>query len=187
MGGINKDSGVERSEQDIQAYSTVGFMDTEMRFNCQKFAEAFQKDISEEARKRLWAYYKTRKTIDAIRLLGLTGSCEEFQKRLRQIAKRIGASSIKELFGWKASNRTKKIDAEFLKRLIEKQEYRCALSGVVLTPDEAELDHTVPFEQGGRHTKANVQWVHKEVNRMKSQMRQVEFVEWCRKVAAWQR
>jgi hypothetical protein len=187
MGDGSKDSRIKCTQQDSSSGKTFMFMETEMRFNSQESAVAFQNDISEEARKRVWAYYKTRNTTDAIRLLGLVGSEDEFQKRLRQIVKRLGAASIRELFGWKAKARTNKVDAEFLKRLIERQDYRCALSGVVLTPDEAELDHTVPFEQGGKHTRANVQWVHREVNRMKAQMRQVEFVEWCRKVAAWQR
>lgn len=165
--------------------ATIVYMDTEMRFGSVEFAQAFTTQISEEAKQRVWAYYVTRNTTNAIRLLGLKGSRGVFTERLGGIVRQLGAATKQELFGWRKPS-TRKVDSVFLKQLIETQEYRCALSGVVLTPDEAELDHVVPFEQGGAHTKDNVQWVHRDINRMKSQMRQVEFVEWCRKVAAWQ-
>lgn len=185
MGECGKNSKQVGDESKQQDCKTVMFLDTEMRFSSKEFAEAFTTKISEAARKRIWAYYKTRKTTDAIRLLGLNGSQKQFSSRLNDIIHTIGAKSKEDLFGWKERSQTNKVDPEFLKRLIEKQEYRCALSGVVLTPDEAELDHVVPFEQGGKHVKSNVQWVHKDVNRMKAQMRQPEFLEWCRKVALW--
>lgn len=72
-----------------------------------------------------------------------------------------------------------------LMRLIEKQEYRCALSGMILTPDVAALDHIVPVSEGGSDAIDNLQWVHEEINRMKGTMDNRSFIELSRKVARW--
>jgi hypothetical protein len=163
-----------------------------MRFSRQEFAEAFEKKISEEAKKRLWAYYKTNSTIDAIRLLGLSCGFETWRKRLTGIAKQLGASSLLEVFDLEEEKDvllvedqtgSHKISGRFLRGLIEKQQFRCALSGQFLIPDDASLDHIAPFESGGRHERDNVQWVHRDVNNMKGQMPQEVFLQWCVKIA----
>jgi len=69
--------------------------------------------------------------------------------------------------------------------LLEKQGYRCALSGRTLTPDMAALDHIVPIRCGGQHVIENTQVLHKEVNRAKGSMTNVEFVGLCREVVRW--
>ena len=102
---------------------------------------------------------------------------------MKEIATSIGADSARELF--KAKPQDNRVTSTFLKQLIEKQEYRCALSGVVLTPDTAALDHVVPYSKGGKHRRDNVQWLHEDVNRMKGQMGSREFKEWCRRIAGW--
>ena len=164
---------------------TILFMETQMRFRSKQCAEAFENQISEEAKKRVWAYYKCKgRAIDAVRLLGLKGSTGTFTDRLGEIARQLGANSAKELFQ-QPKPATQRVTSEFLSQLIAKQEYRCALSGVTLTPDTAALDHVIPYSEGGKHTRDNVQWVHEEVNRMKGQMSTREFKEWCRRVAGW--
>lgn len=66
-----------------------------------------------------------------------------------------------------------------LRALIEKQGYRCAMSGVALEPDTANLDHIVPVTEGGGHDIGNLQVLHRDVNRMKGQLSNEEFVRWC--------
>lgn len=70
-----------------------------------------------------------------------------------------------------------------LRGLIEKQGYCCALTGIPLEPNDAELDHVVPVSGGGTHAISNLQVLHKAVNRMKGAMSNDEFVRWCRLVA----
>lgn len=72
--------------------------------------------------------------------------------------------------------------AKRIRALLEQQEYRCALTGLPLEPDDANLDHTVPIASGGKHEMGNVQVVHKVINRMKSTLPQEEFIQWCRLV-----
>ncbi len=72
--------------------------------------------------------------------------------------------------------------AKRIRRLVEMQDYRCALTGIPLAPDDANLDHIVPIAAGGKHQMNNVQVVHKTINQMKSTLAQDEFVEWCRHV-----
>lgn len=63
--------------------------------------------------------------------------------------------------------------------VLESQNYSCALSGVQLTPDCAQLDHIIPESKGGSHCKDNLQVLHKTVNAMKSAMTQEDFLSWC--------
>lgn len=67
-------------------------------------------------------------------------------------------------------------------RLLEWQEYRCALTGRPLTPGSASLDHIVPVRDGGEHTIENVQVLHKDINRAKSTLAYEQFVQLCREV-----
>lgn len=68
-------------------------------------------------------------------------------------------------------------------QLLEKQEFRCALTGQKLTPDTATLDHILPVCRKGPHTIENAQVILKEVNRAKGTMTNEEFVELCVAVA----
>ena len=72
--------------------------------------------------------------------------------------------------------------AKRIRRLVEQQNERCALTGIQLTPDDANLDHIIPIASGGKHEMSNVQVVHKTINRMKGTLPQGEFIEWCGRV-----
>lgn len=72
--------------------------------------------------------------------------------------------------------------------LLERQGYRCALTGRQLTPETAALDHIIPIKYGGEHVIENTQVLHKDVNRAKNSMTNVEFAQMCEEVAeAWRR
>ena len=70
-----------------------------------------------------------------------------------------------------------------LRALIETQGFRCALTGVLLEPADAEIDHIMPVSLGGTHTIGNMQVLHRVVNRMKGALGNDEFIAWCRAVA----
>lgn len=76
-----------------------------------------------------------------------------------------------------------KISTAQIMRLIEEQEYKCALSGVELTPKDAALDHKMPLARGGSHTIDNAQVLHADVNRAKGSLTNDEFIAMCRRVA----
>ena len=82
-----------------------------------------------------------------------------------------------------AESEIKNATREELRQLIERQGYKCSLTGVELEPRTAELDHVVPVSDGGDHSITNLQVLHKAVNRMKGAMSNDEFVRWCRLVA----
>lgn len=67
-------------------------------------------------------------------------------------------------------------------RLLEVQEFKCALTGRELTPETATLDHVIPIQNGGEHKITNAQILHKDVNRAKNTMTNEEFVAMCREV-----
>lgn len=72
--------------------------------------------------------------------------------------------------------------AKKIRRLLEMQKYSCAVTGIELTPEDANLDHIVPIARGGTHVMGNVQVVHRAINHMKSTLTPDEFLQWCRKV-----
>lgn len=69
--------------------------------------------------------------------------------------------------------------------LLERQRFRCALTGRLLTPQTAALDHIVPIRCGGGHVIENTQVLHKDVNRAKGSLTNEEFVALCREVMQW--
>lgn len=68
-------------------------------------------------------------------------------------------------------------------KLIEKQQYRCALSGRKLTPETASLDHVVPLSRGGKHDISNLQVLEHHVNTAKGTLTVDEFISLCEDVA----
>lgn len=77
-----------------------------------------------------------------------------------------------------------RISSRLLLQLLEQQEYRCALTGCPLTPDDAEVDHILPLSKGGEHELSNLQIVTRRVNRAKGDMTPAEFFELCERVTA---
>lgn len=67
-------------------------------------------------------------------------------------------------------------------RLLERQEFKCALTGRKLTPEDCSLDHIVPVSQGGNHTLDNVQLVCVEANMAKGTLSMQRFISLCRDV-----
>jgi len=76
------------------------------------------------------------------------------------------------------------ISAPNVRQLFERQEYRCALTGCALSPETSALDHILPVSRGGEHVIANVQILHKQVNRAKGTLTNEEFIQLCREVVA---
>ena len=72
--------------------------------------------------------------------------------------------------------------AKRIRQLIEDQVFRCAMTGLELAPEDADLDHIVPVAAGGEHVMGNVQVVHKVINQMKSTLPKNDFIHWCRQV-----
>lgn len=74
--------------------------------------------------------------------------------------------------------------------LFVKQDKRCALSGHLLTMDPTSMEAGASTTSLDRidsrrgYVKGNVQWVHLVVNDLKSNMRQDDFITWCRDIAA---
>ena len=84
-------------------------------------------------------------------------------------------------FFWSKAMKLRKEDRANYKEvasLWKKQKGRCALTGRKLDR-AAELDHVVPKAKGGGDSITNLRWVCKEVNRMKRDMLDDEFISLC--------
>lgn len=81
---------------------------------------------------------------------------------------------------------------EWVWSLLEKQNWKCALSGVDLTVATNATDRkngvtTASIDRVNSdlgYTRENTKFVHKDLNRMKSDFPEPHFVEWCRLVAS---
>lgn len=70
-----------------------------------------------------------------------------------------------------------------LKLLIEKQNYKCALTGDAISfEDNIELDHIMPLYRGGKKEFSNVQWVSRQANWFKRALTEKELLTLCEKI-----
>lgn len=84
---------------------------------------------------------------------------------------------------WK-KNRKETLDIDFLESLLEKQSYKCAISGFELTfiAGEGRIETNASLDQiepGKGYSRDNVQLVCRIVNEMKSTQTLAELVNWC--------
>jgi hypothetical protein len=102
---------------------------------------------------------------------------ERFRKGFKQLS---GSQWCRIQAGAKERNIEFLLDIEEAYTIIQQQQFRCALSGVEISltrPITASLDR-IDSQHG--YTQDNVQWVHKTINRMKMDLDESEFVDWCR-------
>lgn len=90
-----------------------------------------------------------------------------------------------------AGRKRERLTTEVLLEILEKQNYKCALSGIPLTCN-LEVGKTFPtnvsvdrIEAGKEYTKENVQLVCRALNHWRSDTPIEEFVAFCRAVASY--
>lgn len=72
-----------------------------------------------------------------------------------------------------------------LRQILARQNYRCALTGEIITHNNFDLDHIVPIAEGGDFSAENCQLVTADVNRAKNTMREEAFIAMCKRVTAY--
>jgi hypothetical protein len=79
---------------------------------------------------------------------------------------------------------------DYLEALYESQQFRCALTGFLIDFGQTHRDiwsaSVDRIDPNLCYTPGNVQWVHKDVNRMKWAFSQDDFIEICSAVVAHQ-
>lgn len=79
----------------------------------------------------------------------------------------------------KRKNRDFDLDIEYLEELFIKQNKKCAYSGLLIELNGKNKESTASLDRINSlkgYTKGNVQWVHKTVNRMKTDLSEKEFL-----------
>lgn len=88
--------------------------------------------------------------------------------------------------GAKSRHLEYKLSNEFLDTLLEKQEFKCALTKEPLKYGYVNvIDYTASLDRINSsigYIESNVQWLHKDVNLAKQKLSQEDFIELCRKV-----
>ena len=76
------------------------------------------------------------------------------------------------------------IDLDFILKLLEKQKYKCALSGIEIRFEIGNLSlDRIDSSKG--YSKDNVQFVYRQINFMKNKMKDSDFIEICKSVASY--
>lgn len=124
---------------------------------------------------------------------GLTRSCPKCSNLKRRRGK-VGEIPLididRAIYGAKKRKYEWSISNSYLWTLFLKQERKCALSGVELDFSEhgigkvgskyistASLDR---IDSSKGYVKDNVQWVHKDINKMKNDLSEKAFINWCK-------
>lgn len=81
------------------------------------------------------------------------------------------------------SDKATKVTSGSLRKMLDDQDYRCAITGIKLTPRSAVLDHIQPLSKGGDHALSNVHIVDVRINKMKGTFPLEEFISHCKLVA----
>jgi hypothetical protein len=86
-------------------------------------------------------------------------------------------------FGAKKRNLEFDIDIEYINALLIQQNHKCALTKLPIKLDSRSEFSTASLDRIDNnigYTKTNIQWVHKNINRMKSDFTQDYFIEMCK-------
>lgn len=101
----------------------------------------------------------------------------------------LGSSWASWRLGAKSRNIEFSITIEDAWEIFEKQNKKCALSGLDLKfrkgdnrIQTASLDR---IDSSKTYTIDNIQWVHKEINRMKGCLTEPEFIKYCEEIIKW--
>lgn len=81
------------------------------------------------------------------------------------------------------------VSIEYISDLLERQQFKCALTGLPISfPDKCNDYHLITasldrIDSSKGYVAGNVQWVHKDINQMKWDFTPDEFLMYCRLVA----
>lgn len=169
-------------ERAVDLFEGKIFMVAEDRQCSQKCDFSFRS----ETQRRYWEQWIEQRG-DSRKVAAIFGvtrtTVQEHIKEAARIAGYKNATDAKEQLGF-VRKRDGGVMAKDLKRLLEIQGYCCALTGVRLQPQDAELDHKIPLSRGGTNNLSNLQWITKAANRAKGTMTDGEFIDLCYKVVS---
>jgi hypothetical protein len=167
------------------AIRTEGELEKEVRFRCKEHAESFRQ-LTHRQQVYIEIYMRTGSPKQVAKEMGLSGSVSGVCKRLTAIAQQMGLSGLRCL-GVQKESTSQSATASQLMKKIKSQGFRCALSGIKLTPETSHQDHIVPLSNGGTNHIDNIQWLDARVNKAKGTMSQAEFIQMCHQVSQWSR
>lgn len=107
-------------------------------------------------------------------------TCNCIEKRCYKSLTGLYWSGLK--CGAKSRNLEFSIDIKETYELLEKQNFKCSLSGVDIKLGKNKDTKTASLDRidsKNGYTKDNIQWVHKIVNKIKQNIPEKEFIEWC--------
>jgi hypothetical protein len=115
--------------------------------------------------------YRCRARIVAEDTVGMAGCGGRTRSQITITRKKGDATAMKAT-----------VTAKQIMSLIERQNFRCAMSGRTLTPESASLDHIVPLSRNGSHELSNLWVVDHQVNLAKGTLTVEEFMGLCQEI-----
>lgn len=124
------------------------------------------------------AYISSGKYKKITRKNNLKGQCTSCKKERLETSKYCLYHFVYTLVKiWKLPKGTTELTVQGLIKKLEISEYCCHYSGLKLTPGfSASIDHRIPQAKGGTHELKNLVWCHSQINRMKNDLSEKEFI-----------
>lgn len=152
-------------------------METKICLKCKKEKNItlFSKDIGRKDKlnlycKNCFSLYKRNNT--------LKGQCKLCKKERLSTSKLCLYHFVySAITKWKLSKDKIKETIQGLIKKLEDSEYCCHYSGLKITPGfSASIDHRIPQSKGGSHELTNLVWCHTQINKMKQDLSEKEFI-----------
>lgn len=123
-------------------------------------------------------------------LSGNSKTCGCSRYRFKTHGELIGAVYSKIISSARARKITVEITIQDLWDAFLKQDRKCALSGIEITlpkygKDSKSTASVDRIDSNKGYSKDNIQWVHKNINFMKQEYTQEEFIQFCKAVAEY--
>jgi len=123
-------------------------------------------------------------------LSGKSSQCRKCKAKERKLNGKISSvfyAHIKHSAKLRKIEFDKDIDRDYLQSIYEKQNKKCGISGLPIVFANSIEEHKNGYttasldriDSSKGYTKSNIQWVHKDINKMKSDFSMLRFVELC--------
>lgn len=79
-----------------------------------------------------------------------------------------------------------KLKAGHIRTLLQKQNFKCYVSGIELTYENVEIEHIQPLTKGGKHELENLCLIDKSLRELKRLNTKKEILELCKVIIAYE-
>lgn len=160
-----------KEEKELSDFCKVKKTKDGLNYHCRKCTSNYTKVRTVLGKSRVYQKIKNRQN-------KLNGKCYKcIQKRLTTSKYCLYHFIYGIVKNWKLPKAEIEKTIQGLIKKLENSEYCCHYSGLKITPGfSASIDHRIPQSKGGTHDLSNLVWCHMQINRLKLDLSEKEFI-----------